>query len=184
MIIGAFGRSCWSAVALASLLLTGGCTAQTSPRFAGGWYQFQGTWIASGSKSTLRLGGDRKASIGSLTGSLVLSGPSRPEAGFRAEALVFNDTDKGLVGRAAWVDDRGDRVFSELRGQGTAAGNRIDGTFVGGTGRFAGATGTYSFTWRFLVDTEDGNVQGQSSGLTGRIHVEQSNATNDGGAEK
>ena len=74
-------------------------------------------------------------------GTLLLAGASRPAVGFRAEALVLNDTATGLIGRAVWTDDRGDQVFSELTGNGTSTGNKLVGTFVGGTGRYAGATG-------------------------------------------
>ena len=42
---------------------------------------------------------------------------------------------------------------------------------MGGTGRYAGATGTYEFSWRFVIETEDGIVQGQSVGLNGRVRV-------------
>ena len=84
---------------------------------------------------------------------------------------MLYDTGTGLVGRAVWTDDRGDQVFSELTGNGTSTGNKIVGTFVGGTGRYAGATGSYEFSWRFVLEAEDGQVQGQSMGLNGAIHV-------------
>ena len=91
--------------------------------------------------------------------------------GFRAEAIVLNDSATGMVGRSVWTDERGDQAYSELRGEGTATGNRIVGTFVGGTGRYAGATGTYEFSWRFVLEAEDGSVQGQSEGLKGRVRA-------------
>jgi hypothetical protein len=106
-----------------------------------------------------------------LNGSLVLAGPRRPDVGFRAEAIIFNDTSTGLIGRADWTDEDGDKVFSDLRGTGTALDNKIVGTFTGGTGRYVGATGTYEFSWRFLLENEEGMVQGQSVGLTGRVSV-------------
>jgi hypothetical protein len=91
--------------------------------------------------------------------------------GFRAEAIVLNDSISGMVGRAVWTDERGDQVFSELRGEGTATHNKIFGTFLGGTGRYADAIGKYEFSWRFVLEAEDGSVQGQSVGLKGRVHV-------------
>jgi hypothetical protein len=45
------------------------------------------------------------------------------------------------------------------------------GTFVGGTGRYASVAGNYEFSWRFLLENEDGSVQGQSMGLKGRVRV-------------
>jgi hypothetical protein len=135
------------------------------------WREFHGTWTATGSRHAIRLGDDRRASIADLNGSLLLAGTSRPAVGFRAEAVVLNDTATGMAGRAVWTDERGDQLYSELRGEGTATGNRIIGTFFGGTGRFAGATGTYEFSWRFVLEAEDGTVQGQSVGLKGRVRV-------------
>jgi hypothetical protein len=101
----------------------------------------------------------------------MLLGPSRPAVGFRAEAVVLNDSATGTVGRAVWTDDRGDQVFSELTGQGTKSGSHIVGTFLGGTGRYAGATGSYEFYWRFVLQTEEGEVQGQSEALNGKIRL-------------
>jgi hypothetical protein len=99
----------------------------------------------------------------------VLSGPSRPAVGFRAEAIVLNDTLTGLVGRAVWTDERGDQIFSELWGETTGTASRLFGTFLGGSGRYAGATGSYEFSWRYLIEGEDGEVEGQCMGLKGRV---------------
>ena len=60
---------------------------------AGGeWREFQGTWTAVGTRQVIPLGGDRRASIADFNGSLMLTGPSRPAVGFRAEAIVLNDS--------------------------------------------------------------------------------------------
>jgi hypothetical protein len=163
------------AIAFASLMIMSACsppprTSESLPA-VGGWHEFVGTWTAAGSRSSIPLGEGRRASIAKLEGSLMLLGPSRPAVGFRAEALVLNDSASGTIGRAVWTDDRGDQVFSELTGQGTRTGSHIVGTFLGGTGRYAGATGTYDFSWRFVLQTEDGDLQGQSEGLNGKIHV-------------
>jgi len=76
---------------------------------------------------------------------------------------------QGLVGRAVWTDQNGDQIFSEIHGEGTSAGNHLWGTFIGGTGRYAGATGEYEFAWQYVLETEDGTVQGRAVGLAGRI---------------
>jgi hypothetical protein len=161
--------------ALAGLLALAACGPASPPaetlRDGGEWREFQGTWTATGSRHTIRLGADRRASIANFDGTLLLTGPSRPALGFRAEALVLNDSATGMVGRAVWTDERGDQAYSELRGEGTATGNRIVGTFLGGTGRYGGVTGTYEFSWRFVLESEEGNVQGQSAGLKGRVRV-------------
>jgi hypothetical protein len=135
------------------------------------WREFQGTWTAVGTRQVIPLGGDRRASIADFNGSLVLVGPSRPAVGFRAEAIVLSDSATGIVGRAVWTDERGDQVFSELRGETTATGSRLFGTFLGGSGRYAGATGSYEFSWRFVLEAEDGTIQGQSMGLKGQVRA-------------
>jgi hypothetical protein len=129
----------------------------------------------------LRLDGDHLASIANFDGSLVLAGPARPAVGFRAEALIFSDTTTGTLGRAVWTDQRGDKVYSDLKGPGS--GGRIVGTFTGGTGRYAGATGEYEFSWRFLIDNE-GTVQGQSSGFKGRIRAEMPAGSTESGSSQ
>jgi hypothetical protein len=133
------------------------------------WHEFSGTWTAVGNRQDIGLGQDRRASVADYSGSLMLYGTSRPALGFRAEAVVLNDSATGLIGRAVWTDDTDNRVYSELSGETTPAGNRIVGTFVGGSGRYKGATGTYEFSWRFLLESEDGVVQGQSTGLSGKV---------------
>lgn len=135
------------------------------------WREFEGTWTAVGRRHVIPLGGARWAAIADFNGSLMLTGPSRPAVGFRAEAIVLNDSVTGLVGRAVWTDERGHQVFSEIRGEFTATRNRLFGTFLGGSGRYAGATGSYELSWRYLLENEDGAVQGQSVGLKGRMRA-------------
>ena len=162
------------AIALAGLLALAACGPAPAPvprQDAGGWHEFSGNWTAAGTRRTIGLGGDRRASVADLTGTLLLSGPLRPGVGFRAEAIVLNDSATGMLGRSVWTDELGDQVYSELRGEGTSTRNKVAGTFVGGTGRYAGATGNYEFSWRFVLEAEDGTVQGQSVGLTGRVRT-------------
>ena len=73
------------------------------------------------------------------------------------------------MGRAVWTDERGDRIFSRLRGEPLQKGKRLVGTITGGTGRYAGLEGEYSLTWQYLLPWEEGAVQGRASGLTGRV---------------
>ena len=175
-------------IALAGLLVMTACgraTHTSQPASADNeWHDFQGTWTAAGSRHRIPFGDGRRASTAKFEGSLLLAGPSRPAVGFRAEALVLNDTATGLVGRAVWTDDRGDQIFSELTGNGDSTGNKLIGKFVGGTGRYSGATGGYEFSWRFVLETEEGQVQGQSMGLNGTIHVGSAQAALDAGGPR
>lgn len=163
-----------SAILFAVAAMLAACSPPPPPKSAApvaGRIEFEGTWTASGTRQVVPMGPARRASIASFDGSLVLTRSSGDSRGFRAQALVLNDSATGMAGRAVWTDEHGDQAYSELRGEGTAAGNRVTGTFVGGTGRYAGLTGEYQFGWRFVLEDEDGRVQGQSVGLKGEARL-------------
>jgi hypothetical protein len=143
---------------------------------AGEWHEFEGSWNAAGTRRSIPLGADRKGSIINLRGTMLLAGAGRPGVGFHSEVIAMVDSATGLVGRSAWTDERGDQVFSELKGEGTAEKNRIVGTILGGTGRYAGAIGSYEFSWQFVVESEDGSIQGRAEGLKGRVRPGQPTA--------
>jgi len=161
---------------LVALLLTAACGPMGDSAQApltGEWHAFEGAWTAAGTRRTLRLGPDDRAAIFELTGTVLLTGAQRPSVGFRAQAIGFSDSRAGMQGRCVWTDERGDMVYSELRGEAVGSGNRIVGTFVGGTGRYAGVTGDYAFQWQYVVDAEDGAVSGRVVDFKGRARLSQ-----------
>jgi hypothetical protein len=164
-----FVRRC---VALAPLLSVVACNPPTvrapDVQRSGEWHTFEGSWSASGTRQTLILETDHRASTFDLTGSLLLTGDRGLGVGFRAKAIGFSDNLVGMQGRCVWTDERGDRVYSELKGEWVGTGNHIVGTFLGGTGRFAGISGDYSFQWEYVVESEDGGVSGRAVNLKGR----------------
>jgi hypothetical protein len=146
--------------------------AEESPEVHAGsseWLEFTGSWNASGSRHTIALGADRRGSILDLKGTMLLAGSGRPGVGFQSEVIALVDSATGLVGRSVWTDEHGDQVFSELQGEGTAERNHITGTILGGEGRYAGATGTYEFSWQWVMEAEDGSIQGRAVELKGRV---------------
>ena len=163
------GRLLVAAVALAAV----GCGPAKEPpqsiAATGEWREFKGSWNATGSRRSIPLGADRRGSVIDIKGTMLLTGPDRPGIGFHAEAIALVDSETGLVGRSVWMDERGDRVFSELKGEGTAARNRIKGTILGGTGRYAGAQGSYEFSWQSVTEAEDDSIQGLAVDLKGRV---------------
>jgi hypothetical protein len=174
-------RSIWAApvfllarrrAALIQVLFVAACSKPTSPAPAiaspGEWHTFEGSWSASGTRQTLDLETDHRASTFDLTGSLLLTGERGLGVGFRAKAIDFSDNLVGMQGRCVWTDERGDKVYSELKGEWVGTGNRIAGTFLGGAGRFSGITGEYSFQWEYVVESEDGAVSGRAVNLKGR----------------
>ena len=146
--------------------------AAESPRSAaapGQVLEFEGSWNAAGSRHSISLGEGRIGSIVDLKGTLLLAGPGRPGVGFQSEVIGLVDTARGFQGRSVWTDEHGDQVFSELEGEGTAAKNRITGTVLSGTGRYAGVTGSYEFSWQWVMDDEDGSIHGRAVDLKGRV---------------
>jgi len=167
-------RSRWLSLAL--LVLVAACGAPVVPArvaaAAGEWRTFQGSWTASGTRTSLDLASDRRASIVQMNGSLLLDSERTLGIGFRAEFLGFSDSQTGMVGRAVWTDERGDRVVSELKGDWVGTGNHITATFLGGTGRYAGITGEYDFQWQYVLVSDDGSsVSGRTSGFKGRARL-------------
>lgn len=154
-----------------ALLLLLACSApprgapEPSPE---GWRAFQGSWTATGTRHVVALGGARRASTIELTGSLLLTGERGLGVGFQSSVIGFSDTASGFQGRSVWTDERGDEVFSALEGEAVSGGRRIRGTFLGGTGRWAGLTGGYEFQWQYVIEAEDGSVSGRATDLTGR----------------
>lgn len=147
----------------------GPATQSPSPAAAAEWMEFEGSWNGAGSRHTISLGEQRVASIVNLKGTMLLAGPGRPGVGFHSEVIGLADSVTGFQGRSVWTDEHGDQVFSELEGEGTAAKNRITGTIHSGTGRYAGATGSYAFSWQWVMEAEDGSIQGRAVDLKGRV---------------
>ena len=174
----------WRWLIFAAFLLTAACGRSggpaSNPLPVGEWQVFEGTWTAAGTRRTLHLGPDDRAAIFELTGSVLLTGAQRPALGFRAQAIGFSDSRAGMQGRCVWTDERGDRVYSELKGQAVGSGNHIEGRFIGGTGRYAGVTGDYSFQWQYVVDTEEGAVSGRVVNLKGRARLGQATTASAG----
>ena len=165
---------------LALLLFLVGCSQPAVPRAEitsqSEWHTFRGTWTSSGTRQTLKLETDHQASIFDLTGSLLLTGDRGLGVGFQARAVGFSDNHAGMQGRCVWTDERGDKVYSELKGEWVGAGNSIVGTFLGGTGRFAGITGEYSFQWKYVIESDDGAVSGSAVNLQGRARFGSTSA--------
>lgn len=159
------------AIIIPALLLAAACgpaaPPQASATAASETRQYTGTWTATGTRQTLQLGADRRASTFRLTGSLLLHGEQRPAVGFKAEVIGLTDSVTGMQARAVWTDAHGEKVFSELRGAGNDPGRLIQGTVTGGTGRYAGVSGEYTFQWQILMDTEDGTVSGRVVDMKG-----------------
>ena len=159
-------------VGLAFFVAACGPASQSSrPVATADWLEFEGSFNGTGDRHSIPLGEARVGSIVNLKGTMLLAGPGRPGVGFQSEVIGLVDNTTGFQGRSVWTDENGDRVFSELQGEGTTAKNRISGTILSGTGRYAGITGTYEFSWRSMMEAEEGAIQGRAVDLKGRVRI-------------
>ncbi|MGA9753208.1 MAG: hypothetical protein WBS54_15610 [Acidobacteriota bacterium] len=159
----------WVALAFtAGLILLEMAAGGQGPPASSPWLPFQGNWSAAGNRRVLPMGPDRRAAIFDLSGSLVLTSQQGLGLGFTSEAVGFYNGRDRVVAECVWTDDKGDQIFSELKGQALRAESHVTGTITGGTGRYEGITGDYEFDWRYVVHTPEGVLQGWAVGLTGR----------------
>lgn len=174
---------CWRGLALVTVLLAGACgqpPPPAAPATSGEIRHFTGTWSFTGNRQLMPLAAGDQAAIFAVKGSLLLAGRERPTLGVRAEIIGFSDSQTGMVGRSVWVDHHGDKAFSELSGESALPGHAIKGRFTGGTGRYAGVTGEYTFTWQRLSESEDG-VSGRVTDLAGWARFAAPVASTQGG---
>jgi len=165
----------WLAVVLAATTLCQACDRRQPPSpeapSAEKTHSFTGTWTTTGKSQGLQLGPERQATIFNFTGSLLLSGPQRLKRGFKAELIGLADSGSGMQGRSVWTDEYGEKIYSELHSESAGPGSLITGSFIGGTGRFQGVTGEYTFKWQRLTDTGDGEVSGRVLDLKGSARI-------------
>lgn len=137
-----------------------------------GWQTFGGRLTATGRGATVPMETGALATSVQLSGSLIITGDDHLRRGFHVEALGFEDMAGSGVGRAVWTDDAGDRVFSRIVGMPVVAGRSSSAVITGGTGRYAGITGSYTFTWQYVLSGEHGEVHARTTSLSGRFRRE------------
>jgi hypothetical protein len=136
-----------------------------------GWRPFRAAWTLSGQRSLLPTEGERPASIVHLTGPLTLTSGEGLGRGLLGEVIGFDDGGTLLAGRAVFTDDRGDRIFCVLEAEPIGAGRKATATIKGGTGRFAGLEGAFTFAWQYVVDPESGEVDMRAVNVEGRTRL-------------
>lgn len=152
---------------------SGHATPTTATRPSGeAWQSFEASLSASGRRETLAVENGRTALVLRLSGTLVVTRSDGLGKGFRAEFLGFDDGNGTGTARAVWTDDSGDRIFSRMVGAQMQTGRRTMATITGGTGRYAGLTGTYTFAWQYVLPGEQDVVQVRVSSMKGRYRLE------------
>ena len=157
------GRCFWSAAAGACAL-----AARAQQPAADGWRPFRATWTLSGQRSLLPTEGERPASIVHLTGPLTVTAGKGLGRGLLGEVIGFDDGRKLVTARAVFTDEHGDRIFCVIEAEPIGTGRRATATITGGTGRFAGLEGTFTFAWQYVVDAGTDEISGATVDLEGR----------------
>jgi hypothetical protein len=164
------------AVSAAALLVAVAIAAQapaSAPQTGGadGWRTFEATLSATGQRQFIPTESGRPATTVQLSGPVAVTAGTGLSRAFRGEVVGFDDGSGLTVLRGVWTDDRGDRIFTALKGEAVASGRRIAATITGGTGRYAGITGEYSFEWQYVLEAEAGTISGRAVGLRGRYRI-------------
>jgi hypothetical protein len=145
-----------------------------TPAMRESWQSFEASISASGRREALAVEDGRTALVLRLSGALVMTGNGGLGKGFQAEFLGFDDGNGTGTARAVWTDDNGDRIFSRMVGAQMQTGRRTAATITGGTGRYAGISGTYTFGWQYIMPGEQEVVQVRVSSMKGRYRLESS----------
>jgi hypothetical protein len=133
-----------------------------------GWRPFKATWTLTGQRDVVVTEGERPAAIVHLKGPLTLTSGEGLGRGFLGEVIGFDDGGTLLAGRAVFTDQRGDRIYCRLQAEPIGNGRHATATITGGTGRFAGIEGSFSFAWQYVVDQDGGETSLRTVNIEGR----------------
>jgi len=139
----AMGRVGWMGATLAAVVLGLGT--------AGAWETakegtFDGTWTVSGDTYSMDFGDEGGAvTIFRFTGPALIRTANGFAPSIDSECLGFSAPKSETVARCVLTDPEGDRIFCSLNGVMTPGIANVGGRFVGGTGKYAGITGTVRF---------------------------------------
>lgn len=154
--------------ALAAAFLAVHADGAGPPAADPGWVPFEASLSASGQRQVLKAGRFEAATT-HVSGSFTVRRGEGLRKGFRGEALLYGDGRDAGVGTLVLTDDRGDQIACSLVGDAARGGTVVRATIRGGTGRYEGIVGEFTFVWRYLVRTPEGDVSGVSESAAGRF---------------
>lgn len=123
-------------------------------------------WLADG--STFMLGENHPYFVGQFSGTQVTSDPQSPLNHASIQCPGYNDIGVGAGGYCTITDADGDTAYLSFTCaaiapiKGTIAGCQGSGTFKGGTGKYAKASGGDKFTAYTATVFADGRAAGYS----------------------
>jgi hypothetical protein len=137
--------------------------------------EFKGTMIANGTRTPFPFGDVRQVFTFKLGGHVSLQTPLGKKKDYWSECIGLADSTTGFVGRCVWKDLDGPEIYLTIQSDKLQQGSQVNGTIVGGSGKFAGITGDLSFNWSSVITQTDAegvvNVTGQTRNLAGHYQV-------------
>ncbi len=157
-------------LALATLAACGPGDRAAAPPLSPEEHAFTGRWTVTGEVRRLPFEEGRRVGNFQMRGTIHFTdGGGLRDLG--AEMLGLADSATGCTARSVWSDADGDRLFSEMSGQLLDRGGSGEGAITGGTGKFAGARGAYTFSWTSMVEEDDFRINGFIRDLKGTLLI-------------
>ena len=159
-------------ILIATLLLSGAASAPVEAAGRAPLKQsgsFAAQWSITGTQQGLEFGPARSLSIYEHSGTITVVRSDGLVGNALSKCIGLGDTAKGDVSRCIWIDAAGEKIFSELTAR-TGAHSETGsgrGTFVGGTGRFEGITGSYEIDWVNVPSLDPEMIEGRSLKMEG-----------------
>ena len=136
--------------------------------------EFDGTWVANGSRIEFPFSPDRKIYTFKLSGNVSLKTTLGNKSNYWSECVGFSDTSSGVVARCVWKDLDGSEIYVALKSKELHEGGQVVGTIVGGSNRLKGISGDLSFGWFSFIVQKDGDksmMMGQTLDLKGTYQI-------------
>ena len=137
--------------------------------------EFKGTMIANGTRTPFPFGDGRQVFTFKLGGHVSLQTPLGKKKDYWSECIGLADSTTGVVGRCVWKDLDGPEIYLTIQSDKLQQGSQVNGTIVGGSGKFAGISGDLSFNWSSVITQTDAdgsvNVTGQTRNLGGSYRI-------------
>jgi hypothetical protein len=133
---------------------------------------FTGTWIASGERQLQDFMAGRRVFTFRVNGHMNLKDPLGKVSDFWAECSGLWDAATGATARCVWRGERGQEIFVVLDGQPLETGVQVSGRIVGGTGRFEGIEGAFTFTWTSVfINKDTSTLTGHTENIAGTYRI-------------
>jgi hypothetical protein len=136
--------------------------------------EFNGTWIANGTRTNFPFSADRKIHTFSLSGHVNLQTSLGKEKDYWSDCVGLSDSTTGIIARCVWEDLDGTELYLTLQSEKWQEATPFTGNIVGGSGRLQGIVGELSFTWSsFIVLQEESGstASGQTLDLHGSYQI-------------